>query len=123
MSTAQAIIIRALVKAHVLASGETPATDQLTVSLETLNDLLEAWRDEGIDFGLSELQLMSTVNIDSGAMRALIYNLAIELGNDQQVSVPDKTADIAERSRMSLAARFMGAQRVRFDSALTRRGR
>lgn len=119
MATAQDLITRALIKGHVIAEGETPTSTLLDSSLATFNDMLEAWRDEGLDLGLGTLALGSAVAADAGANRAIVYNLAVELANDQHVSVPDKTQKIADQARSSLAARKMGSFRVRFPRDLT----
>lgn len=120
MATAQATIIRALRKGHVTANGETPPTEVLSAAIDTLNDMLEAWRDDkSIDFGLGTLTLATELAVDAGAIRAIVYNLAVELANDEHVSVPSQTREIAERSLAALAGRFLGSRRIRFPRALT----
>lgn len=119
MSTAQEVLTRALRKGHVIARGETPDSTVLAVHLETFNDMLEAWRDEGIDLGLGTLALDTELAIDAGCNRAIIYNLAVECANEEHVSVPPKTQQIADQARSSLAARLMPKERVRFPRALT----
>lgn len=119
MATAQELIDRALVKGHVVARGVTPDSTLRADGLATLNDMLEAWRDEGLDLNLGTLTLSTEVAADAGAIRALMYNLAVELANDERVSVPAKTERLADLSRSSLAARLMGSTRVRFPRDLT----
>lgn len=119
METAQELIDRALIKGHVVARGVTPDSTLRAAALTTLNDMLEAWRDEGLDLNLGTLALDSNVAADAGAIRAIVYNLAVELANDERVSVPAKTERIADQSRSSLASRLMGSTRVRFPRDLT----
>lgn len=121
MATAQDLITRALRKGHVVANGETPATEVLAAALDTFNDLLESWRDAGIDLGLGTLTLATTVAVDAGSTRAIVYNLAVELANDEHVSVPPKTQQFADESKAALAGRFAGRRRFRFPRALTGR--
>jgi hypothetical protein len=122
VATARAIITRAFQKAHVTARGETPATEQMDAGLDTFNDLLEEWRDNGVDLGIGPYAIDDEVNVDGGAMRAIVYNLAVELGNDEHAAIPGATAAIAERSWDRLVAREMGPEVPRFSPMLTRRG-
>lgn len=119
MATAQELIDRALVKGHVVARGVTPDSTLRSDALATFNDMLEAWRDDGLDLNLGTLTLNSEATADAGAIRAIVYNLAVELANDERVSVPAKTQQIADQSRSALAARLMGSSRVRFPRDLT----
>jgi len=123
MATARDLINSAFRKGHVIAEGETAAAEQIVPALETFNDMLEAWRDDGLDLGLGTLTLDTVVAVDAGAHRAIKYNLAVELANDAHVSVPDVTLTIAERSRSALAGRRSGTRKIRFNAALTPRGR
>ncbi|MGQ0835639.1 MAG: hypothetical protein ACT4O5_12115 [Gammaproteobacteria bacterium] len=123
MATARDVITRALRKGHVVGSAETPSDEQISAGLDTFNDMLEAWRDEGIDLGLSTLTLNTTLAVDAGVMRALVSNLAVEAANDEGVAVPQTTAVIAERSRAALAGRLSGVRHIRFDRALRQRRR
>jgi hypothetical protein len=120
MTTARDVITRAYQKAHVIARGETPVAEQIEPALETFNDMLEEWRDHGIDLGLATLGLDDDVGADAGAMRAIVYNLAVELANDEHAAIPAATAAIAERSYNRLAAREVPVEAPRFDPALTR---
>lgn len=122
MSTVRDAIKTAFQKAHVIAVGEDPIPGQYATALVTFNDMLEAWRDEGIDLGIVDAELDDTLTVDQGARRAIIYNLAVEIGNDEQAAIPAATIAIAERSASALAGRQRGVQPVRFDPALTMRG-
>ena len=99
---AQTLVKRAAVKAHVLEKSETMPPDMLATHIETLNELLETWRDDGIDLGLSlPLAADEELDIDSSAVRTLTYNLAVEIGNDEHAAVPQLTVEIAERTKSS----------------------
>lgn len=119
MATARDVITRAFQKAHVLSRGEQPVAEQLQPALDTFNDMLEEWRDNGVDLGLGTLGLDDDVSVDGGAMRTIVYNLAVELANDEHAAVPATTAAIAERSYNRLVARESPAEVPTFDSALT----
>jgi hypothetical protein len=118
MATARDIITRALRRAHVIANGETPAGELLTGALASLNEMLEAWQDEGIPTGIKGLLIDTTLAIDDGARRAIIDNLAVELADNEGLPVSGPLATRAERGRSSLQARYLGTRKVRFDPAL-----
>lgn len=123
MATARDLITRALRRGHVIGSAETASAEQSSAGLDTLNDMLEAWRDEGLDLGLSTLSLSATLAVDDGAIRAIVYNLAVEVANDEGIAVSATTALNAERSRAALTGRLSGLRKVRFDRALRQRRR
>lgn len=123
MATAREILIRAYRKAQVIARNQAPEDDLLASGLDTFNDMLEAWRDNGIDMGLATLALSTECAIAPGDMRAVIYNLAVELANEEQVAIPPATAEIAASSLSALAGRFIGNHRPRIDRALRFRNR
>lgn len=127
MATLKSVIDRALRRAHIVADGEDPDTEQAHPAVSTLNEMLEQWRDEGLDLGLPEYTTSDydtgTLEIaaDKGATRTLIYNLAVETANDAGMEISAVTDREAERSRASLASRLHATKRVRFDTGLTRR--
>lgn len=123
MATALDVIMRALNRAHVIADGEPAAAEQVAAGLKSLNEMLEAWLDEGIPTGLRGLELDTALAIDDGALRAITDNLAVELGDNAGLPVSPVLATRAERGRASLVGRYMGTTPVRFDPLLTGSGR
>lgn len=118
MPTARTIVTRALKRAHVVASGTTPAGEQLAEGLDSLNDMLDAWHDEGIPTGIKGLTADQALDIDGGAIRAIIDNLAVELADDQGLEVSQLLLTRAERGRASLIARYRGTRPAKIDGAL-----
>lgn len=123
MATARDVITRALRRGRIIGSAETPSAEQSATAIDTLNDMLEAWRDEGLDLGLSTLALDTTLAVDAGVMRAVVSNLAVEVANDAGVAVSQTLALMSERSRAALAGRLSGVRKIRFDRALRQRRR
>jgi hypothetical protein len=118
MATARDLITRALRRAHIVATGEPPEDEQISEGLDSFNDMLEAWKDEGIPHGFPELELDTVVPIDRGAHRALIDNLAVNCADDAGAPVSQSLALRAERGRASLIARYFGSPNARVDRAL-----
>lgn len=125
MATVRDIATRALRLAGIVAVGETPSADQVEEALEDFRDMLEQWRDDGLDLGLrgDDLTLDTEPALDRGTFKALRYNLAVEIANDAGLGVSATTRDIADRARGSLAARLRGNRPVKFDTALIGRRR
>ena len=118
MATARTVITRALRRAHIVGDGQTPAGEQLAGGLDTLNDMLEAWHDEGIPTGLRELEADTVLAIDRGAMRTITDNLAVELADDAGLQVTPVLLTRAERGRASLIARYLIVKPAKIDRAL-----
>lgn len=118
MATARTVITRALRRAHIVGEGQTPAGEQLAGALNTLNDMLEAWHDEGIPTGLRELEASTELLIDRGALRAITDNLAVELADDAGLQVSQVLFTRAERGRASLVARYLVVKPAKTDRAL-----
>lgn len=118
MATARDLITRALRRAHIVATGEPPEDEQISEGLDSFNDMLEAWKDEGIPHGFPELDLDTVVPIDRGAHRALIDNLAVNCADDVGTPVSQTLMLRAERGRAALIARYFGSPAAKVDRAL-----
>lgn len=123
--TVRDVLTRALRLAGIVAVGETPSGDDTAAALDDFKDMLEEWRDNGIDLGIAADSLTVSTNIaaDRGVIKSLRYNLAVELANGAGLDVSATTRDIADRTRGNLSARLRGNRPVRFDTALVGRRR
>lgn len=82
MATAQQTITRALRMVGVLADGQTPTASQSDDALESLNEMLYAWRDRGVDLGHSALELASEIPYQDDHLACIRYSLAVEIAED-----------------------------------------
>lgn len=120
MTTPRDVCTRALRRAHIVADGETPAGEQIESAFDLFLDLVEEWRDGGIDLGiLSAADIDDAIAVDRGAFSALIWNLAVECCEEQGAAIRPFAVQRAERTRAALAARALGTNDVRFDPSLT----
>lgn len=76
MTTAQTLINDAADLAGVKSEGQDLAGGENAKYVRFLNRLLDSWRDQGVDLGLSTLAAGDTVYIDDAEELAVQYNLA-----------------------------------------------
>lgn len=76
MTTAQTLINDAADLAGVKSDGQDLAGGQNARYLRSLNRLLDSWKDQGVDLGLSALAAGDTVYIEDAEELAVQYNLA-----------------------------------------------
>jgi hypothetical protein len=79
MATAQELINSAASLAGIKSIGQALDNGVNTQALDRLNRMLDRWRNEGIDLGLSTLAASDTLYIDSADEEAVEMNLAVRL--------------------------------------------
>jgi hypothetical protein len=79
MATAQQLINRTLRLLGVKAEGQTATPEQSVGALDAMNDMLFAWRDQGVDLGHTALALGDTIPYQDDHLAAIRYSLAVEL--------------------------------------------
>lgn len=121
MATVRDICTRALRRAHIVASGEPVAAEQLSDALQSFIDLAEEWRDAGLDLGIRDgAGIDDTLTVDRGAISALVWNLAVEVAEEQGAAIRPLMVQRAERTRAALQNRQLGSSPLTFDRAITR---
>jgi predicted component of type VI protein secretion system len=114
--TAQDVIIASMRKLGIVASGETPSSDELTTGLDALNEMVNNWNDvlartlagsyAAALYTFVPLQtfgaLSTTLTGSAGLQRALVYNLAVDIGPEFGRAVPPEVAAIAEKAKMAI---------------------
>lgn len=106
--TVNDLIRRAMRSLGVLHTGENPSAAEAADALDTLNDLLNAWRNEGLDLEVvSDLALTDTLPYPDDHVTAIRYNLAVELAPEYGVQVSQVVAAMARRHWLALRAQYM----------------
>lgn len=96
MATAAQVIKAALQKILVQASESAIDADQYSDAMNTLNDLMNAYAAEGINLGYTEVtSIGDAVTVPAGALRGIIYNLAIDLAPEYGGEVTPAVVKIA----------------------------
>lgn len=115
MATAQQIIERAARLAGVQAEGQTLNSSKLSTYLALLNEMLDSWRNENIDFGLSALLSTSTVYIDNNYLLAIRYNLAQAITDDAGKPPRATILNEADGLKRMLVAKFNPPEETYID--------
>jgi hypothetical protein len=88
MATGQSMVTRTLRLLGVLADGQSPTAQQLSDGLDSMNEMLSAWRDQGVDLGHSTISAGDTIPYQDDHLPAIRYSLAIEIAPEYGRSVP-----------------------------------
>ena len=113
-STNLQLINRALREINVIAENEAASSEQGSQCLVKLNNMLELWKEVGIDFGWYEQSSTSgTAPVPDYAELAVVNNLAIICAPQYGASVSLELAGAADRSYRMLLAK---SQREALDN-------
>lgn len=96
MATAAQVLKASLQKILVQASEANFEPAEYSDAIFTMNNLMLGYDADGIRLGYTEItDLSDPITIPTGALRGLIYNLAIDLASEYNVVVTPAVADIA----------------------------
>jgi hypothetical protein len=107
MATALVLVRRALRLATVIASGETPAADQIADTLSVLNSMLAEWHDAGI--GVPDYSIANeaaTLTMGDGDVEAVAYQLAARIMPEYGMEVTPTIAAGASDSMNRLRLKY-----------------
>jgi len=107
MATPQNIIDRATSLIRVRTSGVTFSTDDANKNsdvFESLQNLISEWGEDGLMNIPAPSTLTETLDIPNGTIRALDYNLAVEICGDFGIEPSPVVFKIAEDTKDRLEA-------------------
>ena len=120
MSTAQEIINKAAKKSGVLARGGQQLEADINVDiLDLLNDMLDRWRNNGVDLGLPVLTLTTELIIDSADREAIIIQLALRIIVDFNRPPRAGLAGAGSSAFTELQAKYSVLTEMSLDKSLT----
>ncbi len=106
MATAQETINRALRMTGVLADGQTATASQASDALNSLNEMLYAWRDRGVDLGHSALALGDEIPYQDDHLACIRYSLAVEISEDYGRPAPQGVQYRQQQLFLALQAQY-----------------
>lgn len=120
MATASQVINRALKRLKVIGVGASPTANETTDCLEALNDMLFAWRIEGIDLAHTTLLSTDTLDVDDDHIEAIALNLAKRVGGMFGRELSKEDQQLALEGEMSLRAYHFSIADLEDDNPLSR---
>lgn len=114
------LITRALVLSGVLQAGRAASAYQMEEGVDALNDMLAQWAQDGVDLAQPTLTQTATIYAMAAHLRAIRYNLAVELATHFGVEISAPVAIIAQDSIRALRNSLFEIDNMTVDNALTR---
>ncbi len=102
--TAIELITSALRLGNIIDENQTPPAEMGTKALEVLNEMMGQWDRDGIRLGwVVVATLATTVPVDLQDLRAVRFNLAVELAGEYGVEPPPRVTKIAGETYAALS--------------------
>lgn len=120
MTTARDIVTSALRQIQVLGARDPVDSDDMTIGLERLNDMLASWAGRGVDTGHYPLDEGQTFPLEERHVRGVKALLAREIAPDFGVGVPEHVAEAAFDGWIALQAEYIVPPDASFDNGLVR---
>lgn len=103
-TTALDVITAAMRKLRILPSGGVPTSQETEDGLNALNDMLAAWRIEGIDLAQTTLASNDIIDVPANHIEGLKLNLAVRIAEDFGAQIGPSMAAGATASHAALLA-------------------
>ena len=120
MATATQVINRALKRLRVIGVGQSPTANETTDCLEALNDMLFAWRADGIE--LAHITLLSTdvLDVPDDHIEPIALNLAKRVGGLFGASLSADDAALAQSGENMIRAYHFSIADLESENPLSR---
>ena len=82
MAVTSDIVTRAMRSLRLLSSGEEPTADEMSDGIIALNDMLFAWRIEGLDIAHISLAENDTIDVPEDHLGTIRLALAARIGGE-----------------------------------------
>lgn len=113
--TAIELITRAYRLVNIIDENAAPSAEQGADGLASLNEMLAMWDRDGIRLGWTMVADQSdTVPLDVQDIRAVRFNLAVELAGEFGIDASPRVQQIANETYAALCK----AHRLKFESSL-----
>lgn len=116
--TARQIIAMALTRIGILSEEETATAAQAVQGLAILNDMLQGFPAQGIQYVHAELTLDTVLNVPDDQTRNVMLMLAEELADPYGKAISDRLQAQVIDARQSLQAAYYDVPPAQLDDAL-----
>lgn len=119
MTTVAELVTRALKLAGICGDGSAPSAEDMQNGVDTLNEMLFSWPNEGMDVGHVLSAAADTLYVDDAFLKAIRYALAVEILAEKGFDVPASIAIIATEEKDKVRNALVDIDTLRADCALT----
>lgn len=116
--TARELIQRSMLRANIIARGETPTDEEADDALKSLNEMLHAWETDGIHIGHTDLGLDDPLQLPDNHIRGVRLLLALELIDEYDKPLPPLLAGQADRAKRQILAEYIVVPDAKLDQTL-----
>ena len=118
--TAQELIKRVLVKINVYSQDSTPSSEDNQSTLDSLNEMMGQWMEEGVPINDGDLELSDTFPVDGLEKKAIIFNLCVDVAPDFRKAVDPTIYAQADSMYQDLLSKYEAIETVTVDTMLVR---
>lgn len=116
--TARQVITDAFHRMGFISEDEALTAEQASRALTVINDMMNGWPAEGIEYVHSDLTLDTTVNVPDELVRSTMWMLCDELADEYGKVLTDRQQMQVERARNSLQSYYFRAQPAQLDEGI-----
>lgn len=120
MATASQVINRALKRLRVIGVGQSPTASETADCLEALNDMLFAWRADGIDLAHTTLLSTDALDVPDDHIEPIALNLARRIGGMFGASLSPDDAQLAQSGENMVRAYHFSIADLEDENPLSR---
>lgn len=120
--TAREVITDAFHKMALISEDEGITAEQASRGLATLNDMMNGWEADGIQYQHTDLTLDTTVNVPDQLVWATQWLTAEALAAEYGKTLSPRQLIYIDRARSSLQAAYYSVKPAQLDEGIQNRG-
>lgn len=121
--TALQLITQAFRRLGLCSEDEAPTAEQGSQALEMMNDMMNGWEAEGIQYNHTDLGLQDTVNVPDALVTSTMWRLAEHVAMQYGKALSDTQAMKALDAKNALQAFYTPAPKAQTDPGVLSRRR
>lgn len=116
--TAREVITDAFRRIGFISEDEGLSAEQTDRALYVMNDMMNGFNAEGIEYVHTDLTLDDTVNVPDDLVRSVMWMLASEIADEYGKVLTERQQMQVERARNSLQSYYFKVQPAQLDDGL-----
>jgi len=116
--TARQVITDAFHRMGFISEDEALTAEQASRALTVINDMMNGWTAEGIEYVHSDLTLDTVVNVPDKLVRSTMWLLCDELAMEYGKALSDRQQMQVDRAKNALQAYYFRVSPAQLDEGL-----